>query len=46
MLHDFFLRIISTYLRVSGRYNKNNNDIVKLMSLNQRFYYWNPLYFY
>ena len=38
MLHDFLLRIISTYLRVPIYYDKNNNDIVKLMSLNQRFY--------
>ena len=42
MLHDFLLRIISTYLRnpiniYYNNYNKNN-DIIKLMSLNQRFY--------
>ena len=38
MLHDFFLRIISTYLSNPITTCKNNNDIVKLMSLNQRFY--------
>ena len=38
MLHDFLLRIISTYLRNHVIKYKNNNDIVKLMSLNQRFY--------
>ena len=36
MLHDFLLRIISTYLR--NNVHHYNNDIVKLMSLNQRFY--------
>ena len=40
MLHDFLLRIISTYLRdnVNDYNNKNNNEMIKLMSLNQRFY--------
>ena len=38
MLHDFLLRIFSTYLRNPIHTYKNNNDIIKLMSLNQRFY--------
>ena len=42
MIHDFLLRIISTYLRDNDSCDDNdsydNNDIVKLMSLNQRFY--------